>query len=228
MNKIVSRLYMVLSSLFKKLKWIIVGDKTFFQLELFLPISKRHAIITDIPDGYSLRIYREEDQDEIINLMNRAGFCEWNSNILKQAIVLCVPDGYFVLIENKTSKIVAATMARHGSDIQRPFAGRIDWVAVDPEFQGHGFGRIVAASATNRLLSINYRYIYVTTDDHRIAAIKTFINAGYHPRLYIPEMHSRWGRICQTLGLDFQPDLWNATFTELSLSLLTNNDQLLS
>lgn len=128
---------------------------------------------------------------------------------------LCLPDGYFVLIEKNFQKIIATMMARHVSDYLHPFGGRIDWLAVNPNYTGKGLGYVVAAAATNRLIEVSYKNIYVTTDDHRLAAIKIFIKIGFVPNLYRHDMYDRWKNIYKCLGQPFQPEQWDKLKNDL-------------
>jgi len=189
-------------------------ENAIYQIELFLPINKRQKINYYVPDEYFLRNYNCDDQSALLKLMHLAGFTDWDLNILRQAMYLCVPDGFFLLIDKNTQKVVAAMMARHLSNSLHPFGGRIDWLAADPHYSGKGLGYIVSAAATNRLIEINYKNIYVTTDDHRLAAIKTFLKVGFVPNLFRDDMYARWEIIFQCLGLPFQPEQWNCLRNE--------------
>lgn len=208
MNSIFARLVITLRSLFKKLKWILFGDQTTYQLELFLPQDTRRKIEIHIPEEYYLRVYNNNDKNGLIRLMRLSGFSDWDDEKLEQSLHLAVPDGCFVLFARNSNKCVATMMARHLSDERHPCGGRIDWLAADPEHQGRRLGFIVAAAATNRLLEINYRNIYVTTDDYRLPALKTFINLGFIPDLYHQDMYARWENVCKVLNIPFLPEQW--------------------
>jgi mycothiol synthase len=208
MNSILARLVITLQSVYKKIKWLLFGDQTTYQLELFLPIHNKRKIEFSVPEIYYLRIYTNDDKEELINLMHLAGFTDWDAEKLQQALHLTVPDGCFVLFAKNSNKCVATMMARHLSDERHPCGGRIDWLAAAQEHQGRGLGFIVAAAATNRLIEINYRNIYVTTDDHRLPAIKTFIKLGFIPDLYRKDMFARWKNVCRLLSIPFLPEQW--------------------
>jgi len=206
---------MLIGALANKIRSVLRNEKVVHQLEFFLPENARKTIAFGVPNQFLLRPYTHSDQQAILDLMKAAGFDCWNGDTLKQAMTLCVPDGFILLIDGSNGNIVSTMMARHLSDQLHPYGGRIDWLAADPNYQGKGAGYLAAAAVVNRLIEINYRYIYVTTDDFRLAAIKTFLKIGFLPNLYRPEMYARWEAICQKLAFPFEPESWNTARLEL-------------
>ena len=91
-------------------------------------------------------------------------------------------------------------MARHINSNGRLFSGRIDWLATDPDFTGLGLGTVSAASAARRLQDAGYDDIWVTTDDHRLGAIKVFYKIGFRPHIY-DEIKDRWQKVIKILGI---------------------------
>lgn len=185
------------------------------QLEMFIPLNSRNIVKTLMPDDFAIRVFSSRDVDAVIELMHSAGFLDWDHTSIRDALNLCVPDGYILVVDNKSGGIVSTMMARHLSDSLHPYGGRIDWLAADSKYKGKGVGYYAVAAVVNRLIEINYRYIYVTTDDFRIPAIKTFIKAGFVPNLYLPEMHPRWEKVCAQIKLPFEPDKWKKLHDEL-------------
>lgn len=216
LQAILIRFYHTFERVIQKIQWIIFGDKVDCQLELFLPPEVvRHGIVYDIIKEYLLRTYQYADKEEIIDLMRNAGFTNWDCERFDQAVKLCVPDGFILIVHNETNKVVATFMARHLSDELHPFGGRLDWLAVAPEHRGIGLGYIVTAAATNRLIKMGYSNIYVTTDDYRLAAIKTFLKAGFVPNLYREGMAERWEKVCSLLHWKYQPEHWEKLKKEM-------------
>ena len=60
-----------------------------------------------------------------------------------------------------------------------PFSGRIDWLVTDPDYRRFGLGKVSASMALNKLLERGYKSIWVTTQSHRIGALKIFENLGF-------------------------------------------------
>ena len=169
------------------------------QLELKLEKSKP-VNITEPPDGYKLKIYTPKDKFQIVSLLNNAGI-SFDANRLKNVFSICLPKGCFIIEHIKTKTIVSIMMARHLSNENHPFGGRIDWLATDPRHSGLGLGTISAGSATKRLQEAGYDDIWVTTDDHRVGALKIFHRIGFRPVINQFTL-KRWKNVYKSLGID--------------------------
>jgi ribosomal protein S18 acetylase RimI-like enzyme len=152
------------------------------------------------PAGFGLDVLEHVEAPELLRLLRRAGFVQFDSEQLRHALHLCVPRGCFGVREDSTGALVATMMARHMSDDAHPVGGRIDWLATDPAFGGLGLGSFAAAAATNRLVEAGYRSIWVTTDEHRPGAVKIFLKLGYRPVEDDPAMVDRWRDVLQSIG----------------------------
>lgn len=167
------------------------------QLELFLEKDHR-VIIPNLPKGFRLTVYSPEKESGLYNLLNRAGI-GLSKDELRMALTTCLPDGCFI-VEDDSGNVISSMMARHINSNDRLFSGRIDWLATDPDFNGLGLGTISASAAAKRLQDAGYDDIWVTTDDHRLGAVKVFYNIGFRPYIY-DEIETRWEKILQTLKL---------------------------
>ncbi len=167
--------------------------------QLELKLKKNHAvIIPDLPSTFKLRTYKEVDEDAVVNLLNRVNI-NLSSKELSIAFETCLPAGCF-LVEDEGENIVSMMMARHINSNGRLFSGRIDWLATDPDFTGLGLGTVSASSAARRLQDAGYDDIWVTTDDHRLGAIKVFYKIGFRPHIY-DEIKDRWQKVIKILGI---------------------------
>ncbi|MFB3881928.1 MAG: GNAT family N-acetyltransferase [Armatimonadota bacterium] len=154
-----------------------------------------------LPAGYRLRQYRPEDREAYLALMRRAGFGRWGDETLDRMLALVLPDGLFVIEDESSGAVVATAMATHRPSRQYPFGAELSWVAVDPDHRGKGLGLAVSAAALKRLLTAGYRCIYLQTDDHRLAAIKTYLKLGFEPAPAADaQMAARWKRVLEALG----------------------------
>ena len=169
------------------------------QLELKLKKSKSFNI-NQPPSGYQLRVYKPEDELQIVSLLNNAGI-SFDANQLKNVFSICLPKGCFIIEHIKTKTIVSMMMARHLSNENHPFGGRIDWLVTDPKHTELGLGTISAGSATKRLQEAGYDNIWVTTDDHRLGALKIFHRIGFRPVINQSTL-KRWRNVYKSLGKD--------------------------
>jgi mycothiol synthase len=167
------------------------------QLELALPAE--HVVeIPPLDSAYLVRTSMAADEAGLIGLLRRAGF-PFDEKQLGEALRHCLPNGCFVVQEVATGNLVSTMMARHLSTPSYPFGGRIDWLATDPDHRGSGLAKVAAGSAAQRLLEAGYSKIWVTTDDHRIGALKTFLSLGFLP-VISPAVVERWSAVRDQLG----------------------------
>jgi mycothiol synthase len=162
----------------------------------------------EVPKGFNLRIYGPEDDPLLFRLMNRAGFSGWGPDDLKVWLPRALPNGYFLLIDRDTNRLVATTLAAHHPSAIHPFGGELAWAAVDPDYRGRGLGYATCAATTFRFIQAGYRRIYLTTDDYRRLAIRLYLMMGYVPLLYEESMPVRWQNICRQLTWDYTPASW--------------------
>ena len=62
-----------------------------------------------------------------------------------------------------------------------------------------GLVRISAGSATKRLQEVGYDDIWVTTDDHRVGALKIFHRIGFRPVINQSTL-KRWKNVYKSFG----------------------------
>ena len=88
--------------------------------------------------------------------------------------------------------------------IQENKMGYIHMVACRLEYRGMGLGNALNNIALKFLYDAGCNNAYLTTDDFRLAAIKSYITAGFLPVLYndADEMESRWSNVLSELNID--------------------------
>ncbi len=168
------------------------------QLELKLQ-NMQPIEIPELPDGYTLRLYKPGDESQIVSLLNSSEI-SFNVDQLINALSICLPNGCYLIEHISTKSIVATMMARHLATENYPFGGRIDWLATDPSHRKLGLGTICASAATKRLLDGGYENIWVNTD-HRIGTFKVYYRIGFRPVVY-QSMEIYWRQLYDDLGLD--------------------------
>ncbi len=78
--------------------------------------------------------------------------------------------------------------------------GYMHMVAARPECRGRGLGHLMNAVAVDILKREGMQTCYLTTDDWRLAAIKTYLKADFVPDLEAePDAKERWAAILEQL-----------------------------
>lgn len=85
-------------------------------------------------------------------------------------------------------------------ETQNPL-GYLHFVAALPECRGMGAGTAVTAAVLRRNEELGLPDCVLTTDDERLPAIKVYLNLGWLPVLYAPDMAGRWERVLAQLGI---------------------------
>ena len=111
------------------------------------------------------------------------------------------PDEDIIFILDPAGVAVASICAvKHGEE-----QGYIHMVAASPASRGKGIGHAMLAAALEKLEARGCTYSILTTDDFRLAAIKTYLDAGFRPVLWSdPEsdQRARWDAVIAELGYE--------------------------
>ena len=79
--------------------------------------------------------------------------------------------------------------------------GEIHMVGIRPDYRGKGLGRFINNIAVKKLRDEGVRYIYLTTDEWRKAAVKSYLTAGFVPVEYDEGMQQRWEAVITEYGI---------------------------
>lgn len=155
----------------------------------------------EVPAGYLLRQYREEEEAEYIELMAKAGFTGWTHDNMVNLLRKVLPDGFFIIEHIDSGSLVATTVATHNPIEGLPFSGELGWVAGDPEHKRKGLGMAVCAATIQRFLQAGYRNIYLLTDDQRLPALKIYLRLGFEPWFHCDGITERWRAVGEALKM---------------------------
>ncbi len=78
--------------------------------------------------------------------------------------------------------------------------GCVHMVATKTEARGHGIGNLMSHFAVKYFKEKGMQTAHLTTDDFRIAAIKTYLNGGFYADLSTDDFKERWEKIYQIIG----------------------------
>lgn len=80
--------------------------------------------------------------------------------------------------------------------------GEVHMVGMIPEFRGKGLGKYLNNKAIEKLNAQNVDYIYLTTDEWRKGAVKSYLSADFKPVEYDEGMTERWQAVITEYGID--------------------------
>ena len=78
--------------------------------------------------------------------------------------------------------------------------GYIHMVACKETSRGKGYGTLLNNIALYTLKTEGMQTAYLTTDDWRIPAIKSYLRAGFEPDLSTEDFNNRWNKIFKEIG----------------------------
>lgn len=76
----------------------------------------------------------------------------------------------------------------------------IHMVACKEEFRGRGFGTLLNTLALKVLKDEGMETAYLTTDDWRVPAIKSYLRAGFRPVIPDDETDARWKAVFEKIN----------------------------
>lgn len=151
-----------------------------------------------VPFPYALRNLTADDVDAWRRLLARTGdLGEWT---YERGARFFEPDGGMPLdgaffLTHDDNPIATAQLHLRPDG---PYAGlaELGWVAVDREHRGQGLARVVCL-AVMHVAAREHQEIFLRTDDHRIAAIRTYLSLGFEPWMYDASAPARWGALLE-------------------------------
>ncbi|HXB67201.1 MAG TPA: GNAT family N-acetyltransferase [Candidatus Acidoferrales bacterium] len=159
--------------------------------------------VPSFPPAYRLYTVASERLDEARAVVETDGAMsdsEW-----RRFCDSVVPDGLFVVVEDKSSAWVGSIGAAHNPAATRfyfPGGGQLGYLVVLPDHRGRGLGAALAAAAVRRLLHGGYRHIFLGVQDWRLAAIRSYLRLGFQPFIHAPELAERWRSVFGALGCE--------------------------
>lgn len=101
----------------------------------------------------------------------------------------------FFLLENKKPVATITVIC----DYEKK-EGYIHMVACQEAVRGKGYGTLLSKWALITLIKEGMETAYLTTDDWRIPAIRSYLSVGFEPDLSTEDFVNRWNRIRECLG----------------------------
>ena len=157
-----------------------------------------------LPEGYTITKYNgtDADMDAWVECC-RNGLAGPNDTREKFMRSICCrndvdlySDVFFIEHEGeKVATITAIDRADNGM-------GYIHMVAIREDYRGKGLGRPLNQIAMNKFAENKVRMCYLTTDDWRKAACKSYLSAGMYPVNHDVDMVDRWKALMKEFGIE--------------------------
>ncbi len=149
-----------------------------------------------LPAGFGLHTHIEGQEENWEDLIEAA----FGSHFSFEA---CIRNGggyapEYVLYVSKDGKDIATATAVEKADF--PGEGWFRMVGTHPDARGQGAGRLVLIACLHSLKARGYQSVVLSTDDHRIPAIKLYMSLGFEP-IYTHESHkARWEKVMEEMN----------------------------
>ena len=155
-----------------------------------------------VPSGYSLRTYQEGDDRVWVRLLNTGNFGSWDITRLErmkagERAPLPLDGVFFVTADDKLVGTACIFLYRDA----RGEYSEYGWLVVDPAHRGNGLGGTLTQAALFFAREASHRYVFLKTEDDRLAAIKTYLKLGFEPEIVDPSHATRWEHLWEVLHL---------------------------
>ncbi|MBR3781330.1 MAG: GNAT family N-acetyltransferase [Clostridia bacterium] len=164
----------------------------------------------ELPEGYSISNYKDaSDKMPWVECCKNgleaddADESRFDSRITDHDDINMETDVFFLDYEGE--HIGTATAVFHPEDN----CGELHMVGIRTEFRGKGLGKYLNNVCVKKLAAQNVDYIYLTTDEWRMGAVKSYLTAGFVPVEYDKGMKQRWEWMLAELEVDGEFDMVN-------------------
>lgn len=156
-----------------------------------------------LPEGYSFSHFDpEKDIHEWHNCILN-GLCDgitdeqaYQNEIINFHDIVPEQDVWF--LDYKGEHIGTAT-----SFVHKQFnTGDMHMVGIRTDFRGKGLAKFLCWKVLTTLKSRNVKYVSLTTGEGRVAAVKSYLTAGFLPVEYAEGMQDRWENVLKTYNID--------------------------
>ena len=180
------------------------------QLKMLRPSAP--VIPHPLPDGYAFAHFRgTEAEVEDWLAICRHGllpdtppeggvYRDWFKSTILDYEDLNPAEDVFFVVDPAGRRVATTATVKHGAE-----QGYIHMVAAHPDCRGQGIGHAMLAYALEILEARGCSYAILTTDDFRLAAIKTYLDAGFRPVLLSDpdsDQRARWDAVIAQLGYE--------------------------
>lgn len=151
-----------------------------------------------IPDGFTLRTYRDGDALGWEDLTESTlGFrLDFEKDIMGNPFF--TKERVFFIC--KGEQLVATAIAWcDGDDPEK--IGYVHMVGANPEFKGKGLGYQVSLATLHKMAEENKQSVILHTDDFRLPALAIYLRLGFKPDMTHESHEARWQAVYKALGI---------------------------
>ncbi|MCX6375154.1 MAG: GNAT family N-acetyltransferase [Armatimonadetes bacterium] len=153
----------------------------------------------EVPEGYELRTYLPGDEAAWAEIMN-TGVGEWTAETCREKLIgqpQFLPDGlFFATFEGRP--IGSACAWRSSADEWEK--GYLHMVCVLPEHRGKQIGYVLTLAVLRYFRDHGFKEVWLSTDDHRIPAIKSYLRLGFEPHYEDDSHRARWSAVLEQIA----------------------------
>ncbi len=160
-----------------------------------------------IPEGFSIRVMRPgEEAMWAYCCLGEFGVSDVSDTYYKRTMDN-FPMDHVYYVCNKDDHPVATASCQVKNEGE-PF---LHYIAVNPDYRGCKLAKPLIAQILKRHVEEGRYGCFLTTDDPRLPAIKTYLTMGYCPVLWSDDARERWEKALAALGIAraaaYMPDL---------------------
>jgi len=151
-----------------------------------------------VPDGFLVRVAVREDAPAIATVLTDSFEVEWDTSKVN-AELFDDPNVPVTFVVERAEEIVATASYQTKPETD-PESFWLHWVGVHTSSRGMALGEILSLEVLNEGSRRGRKTIYLTTDDFRLAAIRTYLKLGFEPDSIHDSHRLRWKVILAELG----------------------------
>ena len=158
-----------------------------------------------LPEGYAITNLRKDSLEDKLawceccktGLSGEKGLPHFKQEIEDRAPDCLVPERDVFFLDYKGEHIGTVT-----AYVNRENHGDVHMVGIRTDFRGKGLAKYLSAAALKKLSSEKPDYAFLTTDEWRVSAVKSYLTAGFLPVEYAEGMEERWANVLESYGID--------------------------
>jgi mycothiol synthase len=160
-----------------------------------------------LPEGYGFRTYRPGDEAAwaaIMNTMNEGQPNQWDAARAREQLTGCPspqfdPEGLFFVTHGPRATPIGSACAWLPKPDETE-TGILHMVCVLPEHRGRRLSYPLCLAVLHRFRRRGFRRVRLGTGEHRLGAIKIYLQLGFQPVYRHPLHPQQWQEIAQRLG----------------------------